>query len=331
MRTTRQHKRLGTRARQVASDEGIEFVSCRICGDHRRVISGRHLSKHDIDRETYMAEYGLSPDELIAKGFRMIRSSRRGYFPYGKRDWAAAINRVYKTDGNVFAKYLQDNYPHIYQQGIWIFGDWDEALRAAGFNPKTMRKRRVWDKEKLAKEIQVVQDRNQPLNAKYAMKNHGELFSAAQRRFGSWSKALVAAGVSKKEPPKGLRKTSLGILRALRAFLESHSRDEIPHALRSEATHYFGSLRHALVALKKDQRLLRGWSKPKIITVLSRMHRSKEPLAYAQARRNVPALVSAAEAYFGSWGKALYAAGIDPNLYFVHHKWRKPRVSVKPA
>ncbi len=30
--------------------------------------------------------------------------------------------------------------------------------------------------------------------------------------------------------------------------------------------------------------------------------------------------MSAAEAYFGSWGKALYAAGIDPNLYFFASK-----------
>jgi hypothetical protein len=52
-------------------------------------------------------------------------------------------------------------------------------------------------------------------------------------------------------------------------------------------------------------------------------------LAYASARREVPALVSAAEAHFGSWGKALYAAGIDPNLYFVRRKWRKRRVSDK--
>jgi hypothetical protein len=37
------------------------------------------------------------------------------------------------------------------------------------------------------------------------------------------------------------------------------------------------------------------------------------------------ALVSAAEAHFGSWGKALDASGIDPSLYFVHHKWRKSR------
>jgi hypothetical protein len=53
------------------------------------------------------------------------------------------------------------------------------------------------------------------------------------------------------------------------------------------------------------------------------MHRSKKRLAYAEARRTAPALVSAAEAYFGSWGKALYGAGIDPNLYFVHHSWGK--------
>jgi hypothetical protein len=31
--------------------EGVDSVRCRICGDHRRVISGRHLSKHDIDRQ----------------------------------------------------------------------------------------------------------------------------------------------------------------------------------------------------------------------------------------------------------------------------------------
>lgn len=39
--------------------------------------------------------------------------------------------------------------------------------------------------------------------------------------------------------------------------------------------------------------------------------------------------VRAAQKHFGSWGKALYAAGIDPNLYYVRHKWREPRVTHK--
>jgi hypothetical protein len=41
-----------------------------------------------------MEEYGLSPDELVAKDFRRIRSSRRGFYPYGKKDWIVAIKKV---------------------------------------------------------------------------------------------------------------------------------------------------------------------------------------------------------------------------------------------
>jgi hypothetical protein len=65
--------------RKLSGIEGVDFVCCRICGDRRRVISGRHLLKHDTDRETYIEKYDLSPDELIAKDFRKIRSSRLGF------------------------------------------------------------------------------------------------------------------------------------------------------------------------------------------------------------------------------------------------------------
>jgi hypothetical protein len=91
------------RVASAHNEDGVDFVRCGICGDHRRVISGRHLSKHGTDREDYMEEYGLSPDELIAKDFRIIQSSRRAYQPHGKKEWIAAIRKVCKRDGNVFA------------------------------------------------------------------------------------------------------------------------------------------------------------------------------------------------------------------------------------
>ena len=56
--------------------------------------------------------------------------------------------------------------------------------------------------------------------------------------------------------------------------------------------------------------------------MIIRRHGSGKPLGYAAVRRDDPALVSAAEAYFGSWGNVLHAAGIDPNLY-LHPKRRK--------
>jgi hypothetical protein len=76
------------------------------------------------------------PDELTAKDFRIIQSSRRGYHPNGKSEWLAAVKGIYEKDGNVFAGHLQDKYGHLYEQGVWIFGDWDRALRAAGLTRK---------------------------------------------------------------------------------------------------------------------------------------------------------------------------------------------------
>ena len=73
--------------------EGVDFVACRICGDRRRVISGRHLSKHGTDRASYMNEYKLSPDELVAKAFRIIQSCQPGFKPNTKAEWVDATER----------------------------------------------------------------------------------------------------------------------------------------------------------------------------------------------------------------------------------------------
>ena len=306
--------------------EGIDFVRCQICGDHRRVISGRHLSRHYTDRETYMEEYGLTPDELIAKHFRMIRSSRPGFHPHGKSDWIDAVKKLHKQGESISAGDLQDEHPYLYNQGVWIFGDWDKALRAAGFEPEKMRERGVWHQKKIIEKIRAMHKKQQPLYAKYVMDNHGKLFQAALRQFGSWANALVVASVTKKPRTKKLYRGRLTLLNALSDALERHSVKTIPQPLKLEAAHYFGSLEKAIATLKKQGKRLPGWNRRKIMTALCRMHQSTKSLAYARSRREVPALVSAAEGHFGSWGKALYAAGIDPNLYFVHHKWRKRRI-----
>src|SRR5215475_10917340 len=91
-----------SRPRMIDGDVDVDFVRCRICGDHRRVISGRHLSKHNTDRETYMEEYHLTPDELIAKDFRVMQSSRRGFYPHGKNDWIDAVKKLHKQGESVF-------------------------------------------------------------------------------------------------------------------------------------------------------------------------------------------------------------------------------------
>ncbi len=86
--------------------------------------------------------------------------------------------------------------------------------------------------------------------------------------------------------------------------------NDLPEKLKLHAVYYFGSLRKAKAALKTDRRFRTGWSKAKIIAMIIQRHRLGKPLGYAAARRDDPALVSAAEAYFGSWGNALHTAGV---------------------
>src|SRR6266481_2743113 len=111
--------------------------------------------------------------------------------------------------------------------------------------------------------------------------------------------------VTQKPRTKKLYKGRLSLLNALSDALEQHTVENVPQALELEAAHYFGSLEKAIATLKKQGNRLPGWNRRKIMTVLSKMHGSKESLAYGNARREIPALVSAAEAHFGSWGKAL--------------------------
>jgi len=49
----------------------------------------------------------------------------------GKCEWIIAWKKVYeKATVMSFAGYLQDKYPHLYEQGVWIFGDWERLYRS---------------------------------------------------------------------------------------------------------------------------------------------------------------------------------------------------------
>jgi hypothetical protein len=117
-----------------------------------------------------MEEYGVSPDELVAKAFRVIQSSRRGYKPYGKREWIAAVKKLHNQGGSLFAGDLQDREPYLYNQGVWFFGDWNKELAAAGFDPERTRLRSSGDSERIIKGIHGLQKQNLPLSPKYVMK-----------------------------------------------------------------------------------------------------------------------------------------------------------------
>jgi hypothetical protein len=112
-----------------------------------------------------------------------------------------------------------------------------------------------------------------------------------------------------------------------RRIRRSHS------SLYSAAIHCFGSYRKAIAAAGVDyksvQQLVPGrWNKQTVCRELRRLHREHEPLHHAAAEHQHPALVLAAYRYFGSYGAAINAAGLQYDRIRVRPmpSWDRKRV-----
>ena len=105
--TLRKHKLNGNEVRRLRP----------LSDDRRRVMSGLHLSKHEITRAEYIDAFDLSPDQLIAFDARCLHSSRPNFRLLNKRTWIAAVK-----DRKLRAKRLQSKSPALYTQGVWLFG-----------------------------------------------------------------------------------------------------------------------------------------------------------------------------------------------------------------
>ena len=162
-----------------------------------------------------------------------------------------------------------------------------------------------------------------PLYPNYVMKHHPRVIKHAIARHGSWTKALIANRIM--PPPKRFR---LHLLIQLRDTLESGTR--LTKQFRWELEYYFGSVEKAKLELRTNIRILNGWGPAKIILQIQKRHRLGLSMVRAVVRVELPALASAAERYFGTWGRALYAAGIDPKLYPAR-TWRKKPRKVLPV
>src|ERR1041384_6784836 len=237
---------------KLTGNEDVDFITCRICGDRRRVISARHLSKHETDRLAYMKEYDLSPDQLIARAFRIIQSRDPGFKANSKAEWVAEIKKIYKRKGLTGLRCLQKNHFHLYLQAKWLFGGMDEGFRFIGLDPEEIRLHSPYEDERLHKEIWRLLRQKLPLYPNYVMKHHPRIIKHAIARHRSWNKALIAHGIT--PPPKRFR---LHLLLRLRDTLEADVK--ITQQFRWELEYYFGSVMNAKLELKTDTRILNAW------------------------------------------------------------------------
>jgi hypothetical protein len=205
----------------------------------------------------------------------------------------------------------------VLESAAWrIFGSVRAAYVAAGIDPDAQR----WSKQRVIEAIQDCHVRGLSLKAS----TNSNVACAGRRLFGSWYNAIIAAGIPA-EARKGIRRrwTRETIINEIRVWQKERSetitRLPADNRLVSSSRKYFGSWRQALMAAGFHVKTCRHWSREKIVTAIIFHHKQGTLPQIWQIDRQ---LCQAGCKHFGSWPKALKAAGLEPN----RQRWSKDRI-----
>lgn len=157
---------------------------------------------------------------------------------------------------------LRDD-PQLHTQILRLYGMWDQAMQAAGIDPKRVRRHRRWSHEAIIERIQQRDALALPLNAAAVQKSEATLANAAERWFGSWSEALDAACIDPSQWRRRVPKwTQARVVAAIRRIRDKGGK--LNHAavgrksLSHAAVDLFGCWDAALGAAGLDPTIIRG-------------------------------------------------------------------------
>lgn len=209
------------------------------------------------------------------------------------------------------------------------FGSWRTAIQRAGLDySKIKRGEQVWSRQKIVRALQRAYEQGEDLLSSRFKQRNKKLYSAAcaRRYFGSWRKAIEAAGLAYhriRGQHFWSREKIVATIRELHRqghrLCWSAVNQDYPSLYRAaRRRENFGSWKMALRAAGVGTAEPAGgtqWTTKRIIEEIRRLHRSGEDLSQKAVIRRHGALLAAAKSvrYFGTWRAAVEAAGIDYN------------------
>jgi len=222
----------------------------------------------------------------------------------------------------------------LYQAGTRIFGSWANAVEAAGVSSERVFAGKQWPPAQILRAIRTLARRKRPPSVTELETRNPTLVAAARRTYGSWSKAVIAAGCDPTRFQRVLPWTAERIVEAIliRAIksepLGSHATR--PRSLVDAAQRVFGSWTAAKEAAGLDpqkQMLVvsapartpalrqerHPWTDAEIVEAIRARFRDRKRVNARAVREDHKALYAAARRRFGSWGNALRAAGFGPD------------------
>lgn len=234
-----------------------------------------------------------------------------------------AIKKLYHGNTDLSYNAMSRKNQALLSAAAYHFGSYKRAIERAGIDYAAILRRPRWTKSLIIAEIKKAKRRGDDLHWSAVTRRRDELGKAAfaslqKRLFGTWDRALHAAGLDADDINLYRKWTRDGIVSEIRELssngdkLSSGAIQKSDPGLHAAALRYFGSYDSALRAAKLDPaqvRIRQNWTKPRVVAELKKLAKNK-PLTDAAARKKNAALYGASVRVFGSFSKARKAAGL---------------------
>lgn len=279
--------------------------------DRKKVLAAireRQASGHELCR-TWREDASLFRAAVRWFGSWAEAMHAAGFEPIERESWTRqrVIERLQAWDERVRASRNPTPEPKLTAVAIRLFGSLDNAFFEAGIEVNPRR----WTKSRVITAIQDGYIAGRPTHR--VGLGDPKLDTAAKRHFGSWAAAVEAAGLIEKIPikPPLRRWNQAKVIAEIRAWYDSgHRLAEVStkyHALFNAAKTHFGSWHAAIEAadLKPERRF---YTKEQLIEMIRQRQASGQSLSSGHPDNR--ALAMTCYRHFGSWRKALSAAGV---------------------
>lgn len=235
-----------------------------------------------------------------------------------------ALRRLHKAKAELSYNALAKQQQSLVSAAAYHFGSYRQAIEQAGIDYDSIIRRPRWSKPAIISLIKNAKRKGVDLNWSAVSQRRDELgraaFAALQPRlFGSWDRALHAAGLDADEVNRYRKWTKETIIFELRGRARDHEPLNSGAIQRQDPGLHAASVRHfesydqALRAAKLDPakvRERRRWEKDDVLRGLKAARRTGQRLSDSVIRREDPSLYGAAVRLFGSFTAAREAAGI---------------------
>lgn len=252
------------------------------------------------------------------------------------------IRNLKNSGSKLNSNYVQQHYTALYSASCIYFGSWGKAIEATGFDYATLKVKRrppnsLTSKRKIATEISKRHQRGLSLNGKKISKEDSGLYTAAVKRFGinGWRKALKFAGFDpdavhqrKDWDKKKVQQTIYLLLKANSPLNTTFLCKNRMCGLYNAGVKIFGSWKSAIESCgldyEKIRRRKKKWTHQLIVDEIKILKQKGIRLNAGNINDLRMDLYDAGRLYFGSWHKAVEAAGFSyrqESIKWTYKNW----------